>query len=132
MSFTVNFDDVDSGLELGSYVGIVKGVNKQIDEKKNTVLISFSVQINGKEYRTKLYNTDGKGKFFLRTALENLGVEIGKGSFSFDDYPFKGIKAEFEMTAREYNGTTYKNLEPRAPMGRASEEELLDLEGATF
>ncbi len=129
MTFIVNFDDVDTGLEVGSYIGIVKGVNKQVNEKNNQVLVSFTVQINGKDYCTKLYNTDGKAKFFLRQALENMGVEVNKGGFSFDDYPFKGLKAEFEMSSREFNGTTYKNLEPKAPLGQASPEELLSLDG---
>jgi hypothetical protein len=123
----VNFANVEGGLEPGSYVGIVKGINYQTDEKKGTMLASFSVVIDGKERRSKLYQLDGKGLFFLYQALLNMGIDVPKGSIDLDELPIQGAKAEFEVKEREYNGKKYRDLEPVKSLGKATDEELINI-----
>ena len=72
----VDFGDLQAGLAEGSYVGIVKGLNYQTDERKDTMLVSFTASIDGRDHRTKLYAMEGKGKFFLYQALLNMGVDV--------------------------------------------------------
>jgi hypothetical protein len=124
----VDFGSIDGGLGLGSYVGIVKGINYQTDEKKGTMLASFSVIIDGTERRTKLYNLEGKGLFYLYQALLAMGVDVPKGKVELDSLPIEGLKAEFSNSEREStNGKTYRQLEPVKPLGKASDAERLQL-----
>jgi hypothetical protein len=129
----VDFSNVESGLEPGQYVGIVKGINYQTDEKKGVMLVSFSTVIDGTERRTKLYQMEGKGLFFLYQALQNMGVDVPKGPIDLDTLPIQGLKAEFELSEREYNGKKYRDLQPVKPLGKATDEELVSLQaGAPF
>src|SRR5258708_30340682 len=123
----VDFNGLEGNLGVGQYVGIVKGISYTIDENKGTALVSFKVDVNGKERRTKLYQTEGKGVFFLYEALTNLGIDVPKSKVELDDFNLTGIKAEFTVNEREWNGKKYFDLEPTRALGKATDAEMVSL-----
>jgi hypothetical protein len=116
----VDFGGLETGLANGQYVGVVTGRNYTVDERNDQMLVSFEVNIDGKKHRTKLYQLEGKGVFYLYQALTNMGVDVPKGQVELDSIEVEGLKAEFEQSEKEVNGKKYKNLEPTKPLGKAT------------
>jgi hypothetical protein len=125
-------------LAAGSYVGIVQDKEYKVNEKTGTMKVFFKVSIkdeegNAKTYRTTGYPVEGKGVYYVYQALQNMGADVPK-KFELDDVQIRGLKAEFKNSERAAaDGKKYFDLEPVKPIGKASDEELLDLEsGAPF
>lgn len=127
-----------SHLEVGSYIGIVKDKEYKVNEKTGKMKVHFKVFIkdeegNGKVHNTSGYPVEGPGAFYAYKALIAMGADVPK-KFELDDIQLRGLKAEFKNSERvAESGKKYYDLEPVKPMGKASDEEMLDLEdGAPF
>ncbi len=132
--FEVDFSGTGSkSLDPGNYVGIVTGTEKYTSKESDKVSFAFKVNIDGKTYFTRRYFLGGKdNNFFLKQAYSRLGIELPKTKVDLDTIETFGIKAEFAVAEREYNGKKYSDMEPIKPIGKADDKELLKLEGAPF
>ena len=131
MKFTNDTDDF-AVLPDGEYVGTVLSLGKRAKDDK--VSVYFNVSINGETYKTRYMSMSDKAKGFITEAFRKIGDPIPKGwSGELEERSIRGLKVLFaQRDAKEYNGKTYKELVPVKPLGRATDEELLALEGAPF
>jgi hypothetical protein len=131
MTFLVGFEKSDGPktLDKGNYIGIVTGIDKKLDKDKKW--ITFKVNIDGEIYQSRRYYISSNN-FYLKQAFEQLGIKVPDGQVDLDTLELAGTKAEFTVKEREYNGKTYKDLEPVKAIGKISDSELLSLQGTSF